>query len=195
MPTNSSLGGWQDVVGHLPDLLGRPNDWLVSGSCAVALHGLAVVPKDIDVWCLPERLQQLAERFGREIEHRTQMGFVLESFCISLDRWSVEVAGRAFMPGGIVMSVDRDMLASAGGNPLVESVPDLLAELLTLDRSAPKADFQRAKGLATAIGSSLDWNHVRIRMERFAVPRSRIEMQIIRLQRECQDCKVAGPER
>jgi hypothetical protein len=178
MAPGVECSGWRDVLCQLPTLLGHEAEWMISGSCAMVWHGLTIEPNDIDVWCMPDHLKHLADRCGERVSQHQKAALSLESFEINVSGWRVEIVGRVYKEGGILMSVDRDMLMEARGHPLVESVEDLVAELLVLDRSSPKFDFRRAVTLSKAQRDGLRTQYVRTRLRRFGVTPSEVEYKL-----------------
>lgn len=60
-----------DFKGLLADLARAQCDFVVIGSSALAVHGWEVDPSDLDLFVLPDRVDQIVETFGEEIQAAT----------------------------------------------------------------------------------------------------------------------------
>lgn len=178
IPTKPRRAPLDEVLGRLQAELG-PDGWLVSGSAAMAVHGLPVEPRDLDLWCLPDRLVGLAATCGCSAISRQNGRFKFASFRLDLLGWDVEVVGLVESNDGLRLAVDAAMLARSRGYPPIESVEDLVAELLAMDRPAPKSDRARAAQLVLQAGSRFDPAACRERLARFGLDRGSIESAAI----------------
>jgi hypothetical protein len=86
------------------------------------------------------------------------------SFNMHLLGWRVEVTGRSVIRRtGCVLEPDRELFDRAYSPARVESLEDLLAEMLAMDRPAPKGDKERVLGVLEQPGYSLDLAYFRRR--------------------------------
>lgn len=169
----SSPSSWISLLAGLPDWLSHHMEWLVSGSCALALHGVEVSPLDIDLWFTPAELDLWARTQGLEVRLRVHAGYRTEGFTLRRDGWDIDCVGRVILDAGSILQVDLRMLRAASGDPLIESRADLIAELLAMNRPAPKADWKRAWTLAQGT-ERLDVKAIRSRLRAFGIPPSRV---------------------
>lgn len=158
--------------------LGEGPGWLVSGSVAMQLRGLNNSPRDLDIWCTDGALDLLAARLGRAVETRRTEYFRSRVIGLTLLGWEVELSGTVELNSGVLLQVDEELLGRATGNPPVESVEDLLAELLAMNRGQPKNDFERARAIYELVGRDIDEAYFRARLRAWAVGDDLVEQLI-----------------
>jgi hypothetical protein len=142
------------------------DDWIVSGSSAMLLHGFNIAPNDLDIWCSQNLLFEIAKNFCIPVEYYHKTNYSHSGFVTLINNINVEFAGRVIVRDSLIMEVDIEMLISAKGIPKVQSIEDLIAELLTLNRPLPKLDSERAKKLACTV-DSFDYDVFAYRLKSF----------------------------
>ncbi len=160
---------WRTAVQMVGQYLQGISGWMISGSCAMASHGLRCSPADVDVWCMPDAFQAVACRLEKQAEIQIKSGLICEALTTKIGGWDVEIVGRVRSSIGFEMLVDGDMIAASMGSPPVEAASDLVAELVLLDRPAPKSDIERAKRLWHVASSGIDRSYLIMRLKRFGL--------------------------
>jgi hypothetical protein len=153
-----------DVVQEAARRLGGRYEWIVSGSAALLLRGVPVTPGDLDIWCTQEALVFFAERTHRDLKLFEDEWIVHSSFELQFRDWTVEVTGQSkIRRTGCVLEPDAEMFRRARSPLPVEALEDVLAEMLAMDRPAPKRDADRVFSVLSRPGHSLDLAYFRRR--------------------------------
>jgi nucleoside diphosphate kinase len=148
------------AVAALEASLADVSGWLLSGSAALARHGLDVEPRDIDLWCTNDALDAIARWAGRPTETKLVRGFEARRVVWHHAGWEVEAVG-PLTSGARRLMPDEAMLGRARGR--LEPIEDLLVELIVLDRPAPKNDVSRARLVRRRLSHAIDEAYLRRR--------------------------------
>jgi hypothetical protein len=135
--------------------------WIISGSTAMKINGLKVVPNDIDIWCTKECLQQIAEVVRQRIERINIGRFTAERVVWTIHGWSIEAVGPLVNDQAASIALDDPMLCRAFNR--VESPEDVISELLVLRREE-KRDVSRAGSYISELKGRLDVDYMKWRL-------------------------------
>ena len=152
----------RSVVQSIMEELRSAGRWLISGSTAMRLHGFRVTPGDIDVWLDSEAFLRVAEKLRGEVRTARLPHGRAHRMTLERSGWKVEYTGPIVRPSGIQMTVDPEMIVRANGH--VQSVEDLVAELLVMKRRSPKRDLDRAYALYQQFGRRIDHAYLQRRL-------------------------------
>jgi hypothetical protein len=146
-----------DVILELERRLGAEHEWIIGGSTALMLRGVPVIPNDIDIWCTQEALVFFAEHVRRSLQLFEDEWVRHSTFNYCYLGWTIEVIGRSvILRTGCVLEPDDEMFRRAHSPARVESLEDVLCEMLAMDRPAPKRDKERAFDILSQSAHSLD---------------------------------------
>ncbi|WP_321905603.1 nucleoside-diphosphate kinase [Paraburkholderia tropica] len=138
--SNWDRGSLDKVIGDLVVELrqSRIQGWRIGGSAALWWHGISTNPSDIDIRCPPEVLDALSEFMGVSIFLERTQNYTSRCFSIMRDGWEIEFSDSLCFDDGSILHVNRGLL----NNPVpeVESIDNLIAEYVAMDRGEPFRD-------------------------------------------------------
>jgi nucleoside diphosphate kinase len=163
----------EEAVTELAKLMDSQDihEWLVGGSAALKLCGLSATPADIDVRCSERALRALSAALGQPCNAASCDRYVANTIELRLLGWDVEFVGDLRFAGGVSAAVDGPMLSKERPSPVVQSVEDLIAEYLLLNRDtgAGKDDLHKVQQLFLTFRAVIDLEYLRERMLRWGI--------------------------
>jgi len=161
----------EQVISEVRDVLGTcaAGVCVLSGSAAMALHGIDIAPADIDFRCSNEALARISSVLRSPARLRQLEGYSARTVELEIGGWNVEFVGDLSFLNGVRAEVDADMVRRAGDSK-VQAVEDLIAEYLMLMRARSDRDAVKVQTLLRRTGEKLDRDYLIARMRRWRIP-------------------------
>ena len=139
------VGKWgrlriDDVIYKLKAMLGD-SEYLISGSSALYLNDMSVKPNDIDIWCDESNLIKISKKLNIEIIKDENKIYTANKVLLNMDGWEIEIVGDVYLKSGRQLFIDEQIIKRSKEN--IESVEDVLCEMLAFNRKNPKNDLGR----------------------------------------------------
>lgn len=139
------VGKWNrlridDVICNLKTMLGN-SEYLISGSSALYLSDIPVKPNDIDIWCDESNLIKISKNLNIKIIKDSNEFYTANKVLFNMGGWNIEIVGDVYLKSGKRLFIDGQIIKRSKKN--IESVEDVLCEMLVFNRKNPKNDLER----------------------------------------------------
>jgi hypothetical protein len=133
--------------------------WVIGGSTAQWAHGLPVTPGDVDVRCSEADLDRIEKALGTSCRVEETNAYRVRTCHTSIGGWDVEFSGDLLFDDGSRIAVDETVCARRA-DAGVQSIEDVIVELIGMGRGFPRDDRSRARQLTRLRPGDLDHEYL-----------------------------------